>query len=50
MVKDRNFYLTMLKIAIPIALQSFLSFLVVIAEILWFRLRHRVIGRQLWPR
>lgn len=32
MVKDRNFYLTMLKIAIPIALQSFLSFLVVIAD------------------
>lgn len=32
MVKDRNFYLTMLKIAIPIALQSFLSLLVVIAD------------------
>jgi putative MATE family efflux protein len=32
MVKDRNFYLTMLKIAIPVALQSFLSLLVVIAD------------------
>ena len=32
MVRDRDFYATMFKIAIPIALQSFLSFLVVIAD------------------
>lgn len=32
MVRDRDFYLTMFKIALPIALQSFLSFLVVIAD------------------
>ncbi|NLL43288.1 MAG: MATE family efflux transporter [Firmicutes bacterium] len=32
MVRDREFYMTMLRIALPIALQSFLSFLVVIAD------------------
>lgn len=32
MVRDRDFYATMFKIAIPIALQSLLSFLVVIAD------------------
>jgi len=32
MVRDRDFYLTMFRIAVPIALQSFLSFLVVIAD------------------
>ena len=32
MVRDRDFYLTILRIALPIALQSFLSFFVVIAD------------------
>lgn len=32
MVKDREFYRTMFKIAVPIALQSLLSFLVVVAD------------------
>ena len=32
MVKDKEFYRTMFKIAIPIALQSLLSFLVVVAD------------------